>query len=193
MDHASDGDAENNPALPITDVTVEEIERFCEKMSKWLGDQSSFTLKSVSGRPGRVGLPTLSEWQFAACGGVQTFGTPLFNERWPWGGPVTPREWHSGPASSSGELRKIGVLEPHPLGLFDVLGNARELAANDGQHWMVGCDYATADTEFTVFSNEQIPRLMPNSNRAFQQPEVGFRLVLSADADAFQQGQTEDK
>jgi len=185
--------AEASTALPITNITVEDIERFCEEMSKWLGNQSTFTLKSISGRPGRVRLPTMAEWQYAACGGIQTFGTPLFKERWPWGGPVTPREWHSGPASSSGKLRKVGVLAPHPLGMFDMLGNARELAATAGQYWMVGCDYGTADTEFSVFSNELIPRLMPNSNRAFQQPEVGFRLVLSADADAFQQGPTTDQ
>jgi hypothetical protein len=179
-------------SLPVTDVTVEDMEKFCELMSTWLGRQPGFSLKSVSGRPGRVRLPTLIEWQFAACGGVQTYGTPLFEERWPWGGPVTPREWHSGPASSSGELRPVGILEAHPLGLFDVLGNARELAADNGQYWMVGCDYVTADSEFSAFSNEVVPRLKPEFNRPFQQPEVGFRLLLSADANAFEKGSSGD-
>jgi hypothetical protein len=89
-------------------------------------------------------------------------------------------------------LRPVGILEAHPLGLFDVLGNARELAADNGQYWMVGCDYVTADSEFSAFSNEVVPRLKPEFNRPFQQPEVGFRLLLSADANAFEKGSSGD-
>lgn len=178
-------------ALPVTDVTISDVEKYCDLFSTELGRQRDFELKSVSGRPGRVRLPTLAEWQFAARGGNVTASTPSFDEKWPWKGPVTPREWHSGPASSSGELRQIGVLEAHPLGMFDVLGNARELAAEPGQdsrqYLMVGCDYGTPDSEFSVFNTEAVPRLMPNANLPFRQPEVGFRLVLTADADAFQQ------
>jgi Sulfatase-modifying factor enzyme 1 len=174
-------------ALPVTEVTISEVEKYCELFSTELGRRPDFELKSVSGRPARVRLPTLAEWQFAARGGNVTAGTPLFDGKWPWKGPVTPREWHSGPASSSGELRQIGVLEAHPLGMFDVLGNARELAADSGQYSMVGCDYGTPDSEFSVFNTEAVPRLMPDANRPFRQPEVGFRLVLTADADTFQQ------
>jgi formylglycine-generating enzyme required for sulfatase activity len=36
-------------------------------------------------------------------------------------------EWYSGSQSSNGKLQLIGLLNPNPLGLYDMLGNVSEM------------------------------------------------------------------
>ena len=187
MNLAEEGPVEN----PVTNITVDEMEKFCLLFSTWLGQQRSFTLQSVSGRPARTRLPTLLEWEYAARGGVVTFGSELFKKPWPWEGSVTPREWHSGPASSNGKLHPIGKLKMHSLGMHDMLGNAREMATGGlsgatHPHWMVGADFTTSEGELSAALRVRVPQLMPHQNQVFKQEEQGFRLLISSDADGFQ-------
>lgn len=176
--------------LPVTDITIKDAEDFCERFSMWLGSDQ-FPLKSVSGRPARVRLPTPREWEFAARNGETAFGSPAYDKSWPWDGPVTEREWHAGSSSAGGALKAVGTLKEHPLGMFDMLGNAREMVAETGgggpaKFWMMGGDFSTSASEMSSGLRIPLPALKPETNAPFRQPELGFRVVFTADADAFQ-------
>jgi hypothetical protein len=183
-----DGNA--NSRLPMTNINTGDVEDFCNRYSIWLGQQSQLRLPaSASNKPARCRLPTCAEWLFAAKGAASTHGTEGFARPWPWEGQASGREWHAGHAA--GRLHPIGVLAAHPLGLFDMLGNAREFAiestAAREKFWMVGNDYSTREEQLSADSRMAVPALASDKNEPFRQPEQGFRIILSAEPDTFQQ------
>lgn len=187
------------PEMPVTQVTFAEAEAFGEKFSIWLSGEN-VPFKSVSGRPARVQLPTAQQWFFAAKNGEASFGSPQFDKVWPWNGPLSEREWLAGPTSSGGRLHAVGTNKEHPLLLFDVYGNAREMAVEQTSpttqkgappiQWMMGGGYGTSENALVASLGIPAPKLMPNENQPFEQEELGFRVVLTAEPDVFQLPET---
>jgi hypothetical protein len=72
-----------------------------------------------------------------------------------------------------------------------MLGNAREFAiestAAREKFWMVGNDYSTREEQLSADSRMAVPALASDKNEPFRQPEQGFRIILSAEPDTFQQ------
>ncbi len=109
-------------------------------------------------------------------------------------GKLASHEWFSGPKSSHNKLKKAGVLEPNPLGLYDMLGNAAEMTMNlyrveyyqgrSGGFVARGGHYLTRKKSLRSSARSEQPfyrwdakqqQMRPNTQKT-----LGFRLVLSA-------------
>lgn len=78
-----------------------------------------------------VRLPTDSEWEFAARGGVKA-SSSVFNSDFfasdDEGGSKADYVWYKGNESSSdGRINAVGLKKPNPLGFYDILGNVSEV------------------------------------------------------------------
>jgi formylglycine-generating enzyme len=74
-------------------------------------------------------LPTLAEWEFACKGGRTT--------AFYWGNAEADFrdfEWakEGATATESAPLHPVGMKKPNPFGLYDIMGNAREWANDNG-------------------------------------------------------------
>ena len=75
-------------------------------------------------------LPTDSEWEFAARGGNAVTSSQFSAETFPFaaGKTIADYAWYKGQGSApDGKVRVIGLKEPNPLGLYDMLGNVAEI------------------------------------------------------------------
>ena len=91
--------------LPVHNVTWQNAQDFCEKMSKQTGRD--------------VQLPTEAQWEFACRAGTTT---PYYN-----GSQITDLDkiaWYNG--NSGGKVHSGGQKLPNAWGLYDMLGNIRE-------------------------------------------------------------------
>lgn len=116
--------------VAMTYVTDEDIDCYLAYLSRKTGH--------------RYRLPTLDEWRWAGWQGKQS--------RYPWGDVLEPghvrmeNESSNPPADRRHMLagRKVGSFPPNALGLYDVIGNVREVLADrsdstlkypDGRIW----------------------------------------------------------
>lgn len=75
-------------------------------------------------------LPTDSEWEFAARGGNHVTSSEFSADVFPFAQNKTIADyaWYKASESAAdGKVRPIGLKEPNPAGLYDVLGNVSEM------------------------------------------------------------------
>lgn len=109
--------------FPVVNVSWFDAVDYCNALSKKEGLTPVYSRdgdnviwnRSANG----YRLPTEAEWEFAARGGIKGKGFRFAGSN--DGGEVA---WHNGTAD--GYLRKVGLLKPNELGLFDMSGNACE-------------------------------------------------------------------
>ena len=178
-----DASIKGQPALPVRRVTANEAEAFCLKYSMWLKDHEKLP-QTPSGKYGQARLPSNAEWEFTARGGhpdsaewLERFGA------YP-AGSISQYEWFDGPQSSQGSVRKIALLAPNKLGIFDMLGNVNEIVTSNRtdqrKHWMRGGNITNSESSLTPALKQPMPDLMPSVPSPFRQEALGFRIVISA-------------
>lgn len=179
---------------PIQDISWHQAQDFMDRLNLWLYANALDKLPSYQHGVAFFRLPTEEEWEFAARGGI-ALSADDFDKRTPYPpGKLTVHEWFSGPKSSHNKLQKAGVLEPNPLGLYDMLGNVAEMTMSlyrveyyqgrvggfvaRGGHFLTSEKYirSSARSEQPFYNRDDTNDSMkPNSQKT-----LGFRLVLSS-------------
>ncbi len=181
-----------NPVLtPKVNITYSEIEAFLEHYNQWLIKNAPDRLQHAGDCRSWVRLPTEAEWEFAARGG-SAVTQDVFDQRNPYPSQNTLKhEWFSGSRSSFDKLKKIGLLDPNPLGIFDMLGNVSEAGSNPYQIEYVqgqvggrvvrGGNFRSEESEIRSSHREEWP-MLTGKGELPRSESIGFRIAIGAPA-----------
>ncbi|WP_300156494.1 SUMF1/EgtB/PvdO family nonheme iron enzyme [Solidesulfovibrio sp.] len=187
--------AGGDPKLPVTAVTVSEIYAFLEALNQWLLSHEQASLPRFRGAPAFCRLPTEAEWEFAARGGVATLDADrsLYDAPHPYGDDPMRHEWLQNNAGRKLHACGSPDIQPNPLGIRDMLGNAQELTLNlfspdyqqgrFGDFVIRGTDYTHAEPSASL-RNEHLAH--DKDGAPYRAPRLGFRLVLGTRISAMQ-------
>ena len=171
--------------LPVTNISWFEATEFTRKLSLYLLSHPLQELQQAY-----VRLPTDSEWEFAARGGLAVSQSEFEANLPPLEGQLSDYAWYEGVKSANNHLNLPGLLMPNPLGLYDMLGNAQEMVfepfrltrtgrlhGQSGGYIVRGGGYLTPATQLSsAFRTEKSYYKGKQENRS---KDTGFRVVLS--------------
>jgi formylglycine-generating enzyme required for sulfatase activity len=177
--------------LPQADIAWHEAIGFTTRYSAWLARNARDALPMRDDARAFVRLPTEEEWEFAARGGAAVTEADFSARVFPMPEGMQRHVWFQGSRSSGGRVRPIGMLEPNPLGIFDILGNVAEwvlepyrlnrVGRPHGQAGgMVarGGDFLTPEDQVRSSLRVELPPLDRNGE-ALRLRSLGFRPVLA--------------
>jgi formylglycine-generating enzyme required for sulfatase activity len=182
-----------NLRVPQTGISWFAALDFGDRYTQWLQANASDRLPREEGIPGFLRLPTEVEWAFATQGGLSVTPSDFQERVFPMDGALSQYVWFAGPQSSNGRIRPIGLLEPNPLGLHDVLGNADEMMfepfrlrthgrshGQAGGFVVRGGNYLTPQSDIRTSWRVEQPYYRDGQQNKL--PTTGFRLVVVAPA-----------
>jgi formylglycine-generating enzyme required for sulfatase activity len=112
--------------LPQVDVAWHEAVGFTLRLSSWVARNARQALPKQEDALGFLRLPTEEEWEYAARGGAAVSEADFSARVFPMPEGMQRHVWFQGTRSAGGRARPVGMLEPNPLGLYDILGNVAE-------------------------------------------------------------------
>ncbi|AFI88616.1 SUMF1/EgtB/PvdO family nonheme iron enzyme [Pectobacterium parmentieri] len=113
--------------LPKVNIGWMDAMAFANRYNLWLRKEKLASLPKDDGQPGFLRLPTETEWEFAARGGQSVSSSEFRDQHFPMPEGMNSYAWFAGAQSANGKLNPTGLLQPNPLGLHDMLGNAAEI------------------------------------------------------------------
>lgn len=158
--------------LPVETVTWTEAILFCNKLSEHLKKTPCYKItpsnQEITFDPKANGyrLPTEAEWQYACQAGTK-------NIRY---GEIEKIAWYK--ENSGNKPHAIGLKQPNPWGLYDMLGNVWEWCSDIYDETVYGSyrvfrGAGWCDTERSVMATTR-RRSHPQS---FKIDDLGFRIV----------------
>lgn len=182
---------------------------FTRRLTEWVWENSPDSLPSVGETAAYIRLPTEVEWEYAARGGNAVSVEARNSRVFPMpDGSITDYAMHSGSRSCQGEVQPIGLIQPNPLDLYDMLGNVQEYvldpfrptSAERRLHGQTGGALAKGGSCMT--NSGDLTTGMRSETLLYSQtgevnaaPFTGFRLAIAAPAltsprriDAFEDG-----
>ena len=184
------------PALPKAGVSWFDAVEFTRRLNRWIYENKLDALPKASGRAGFARLPSEAEWEFAVRGGLAVGDAERGNSTFvPANADLSKYAWFSSPGSSAGEAQPVGLLDPNPLGLFDMLGNVEELVLDQfrlnrvgrlhGQPGGIvvrGGSFRTPKEGMRSSTRTELPLFDPSSKAEVRLSQVGFRVSVGAAA-----------
>ena len=177
--------------LPQADIPWHEAVVFTTRYSAWLARNAREALPMREDARAFIRLPTEEEWEYAARGGAAISEADFAARNFPMPDGMQRYVWFQGTRSSGGRVRPIGMLEPNPLGIFDILGNVSEWVlepyrlnrvgrAHGQAGGMVarGGDFLTPEEQIRSSLRIELPPLDRNGE-PLKLRSLGFRPVLA--------------
>ncbi|WP_430015057.1 SUMF1/EgtB/PvdO family nonheme iron enzyme [Microcystis protocystis FBCC-A270] len=162
----------NNPQNPVEQVSWEDAQAFCQKLSQ------------ITGKTYR--LPTEAEWEYACRAGTTTryyFGDDA--------NQLGDYAWYDG--NSQDKTHPVGQKKPNAWGLYDMSGNVWEWcednwhdnyknAPKDGSAWLIKDNYSQILRGGSWYYNPNYCRsaYRNSNNRRADDSSNGFRVVCGA-------------
>lgn len=171
-------------------ISWTEAVAFADRYQQWLLKNAPQSLPKDGETPAFVRLPTEAEWEYAARGGMAVSPADFNESRPPMPDGLARYAWFAGSQSANGKVQLTGLLNPNPLGLYDMLGNLDEIVLDpfrlnhrQRQHGQAGGftvrggNYLTAEQDIHTGARQEVPLYDKDGPRRAQ--TTGLRLAVS--------------
>lgn len=183
--------ASTKQALPKNRVNWHDAVAFAHRYNLWLLEHAAESLPKDDGEAGFLRLPTEPEWEFALRGGIAVTSSEFRAGLFRMDQALDQYAWYSSPQSANGRLQLIGLLNPNPLGLHDMLGNLDEvvlepfrlnkldrLHGQAGGFTIRGGNYLTGKSDIRNSYRLEVPYYKGSELR--RSKTTGMRLAVAA-------------
>lgn len=179
--------------LPAASLSWFDAVAFTQRYTTWLMRNAAARLPRADGAPAFVRLPTEEEWEYAARGGAAVAELDFQARTFPMPEGTARYAWFQGARSAAGRAQPVGMLEPNPLGIHDILGNVGEMVlepfravrvgrlhGQPGGVVVKGGDFRTSEAALRASLRVELPPYDATTGEPTRLPAVGFRVVLAS-------------